>query len=229
MGSHPSMEEVQVVRTKLREGRWIGAAAAVAVVVGLTVGGGVAIKAIGGAGAQPADILSAVSLTGVNVSSKATAADSSRLPGIGSSAASWRQRHIPFDGDTTGGLFGPVLKSGDPTYFFVTSGTVAGKKGRLNGYRRKFPSGTSFRRSMVLVREELPADTSMKEVASGPYCVLNEASSASFTSELPGKSVYLTTYTKDKVVGDRSEITNVNLSIVASGLDGSCLGMPPLS
>jgi hypothetical protein len=41
--------------------------------------------------------------------------------------------------------------------------------------------------------------------------------------------VYLTTYTKDKVVGDRSEITNVNLSIVASGLEGSCLGMPPLS
>jgi hypothetical protein len=53
------MEEVKVVRTKLAEAKWIGAAAAVAVVVGLTVGGMAAIKVAGGGGAQPEDVLPA--------------------------------------------------------------------------------------------------------------------------------------------------------------------------
>jgi hypothetical protein len=46
------------MRTKLAEAKWIGAAAAVAVVVGFTVGGMAAIKVAGG-GAQPEDVLPA--------------------------------------------------------------------------------------------------------------------------------------------------------------------------
>ena len=34
---------------------------------------------------------------------------------------------------------------------------------------------------MVPVREELPADISMKEIASGPHCILTEAWIAYFT------------------------------------------------
>lgn len=52
------MEEVEVVRAKFGEAKWIGAAAAVAMVVGLTVGGAAALKVAGG-GAQPEDVLPA--------------------------------------------------------------------------------------------------------------------------------------------------------------------------
>ena len=53
------MEEVKAVRTKLGEAKWIGAAASVAVVVGLSVGGAAALKLAGGGGAQPEDVLPA--------------------------------------------------------------------------------------------------------------------------------------------------------------------------
>jgi hypothetical protein len=53
------MEEVKVVRAKFGEAKWIGAAAAVALVVGLTVGGAAAIKVTSGGGAQPEDVLPA--------------------------------------------------------------------------------------------------------------------------------------------------------------------------
>ena len=47
------------MRTKLGEAKWVGAAAAVVVIVGLTVGGVWAIKTAGGGGAQPEDVLPA--------------------------------------------------------------------------------------------------------------------------------------------------------------------------
>jgi len=53
------MKEVKVVRANFGAAKWIGAAAAVAVVVGLTVGGAAAFKVAGGGGAQPEDVLPA--------------------------------------------------------------------------------------------------------------------------------------------------------------------------